>query len=239
MSNLTTAISVVRESVAVILRIHPVRPETLKKGNVRPAAFNANLVGSAFCIIADRYLLTAHRILNDRQQRVPKDQFYAFIVPQNGDVAYQFPDISFPAERADLDISTLEIGPCVTAGVHIPAISVSFKEKADGNNVVTMGLPAPEISGLKVDPRGNFLGGQFFLKSHANEGIVSTHYVIGGGHIYELNVGWHHGESGGPIVALSDAPAAFSLMQHYRNIQSPHGMMAGPHRGSAVSAVKL
>ncbi len=92
--------------------------------------------------------------------------------------------------------------------------------------------------GLEVDHHGNFHGGQFFLKSHANEGIVSAQYVTDGVLMYELNVGWHHGESGGPVADEADRPAVFSLMQHYRNIQSPHGMVAGPHRGCALSGIQ-
>ena len=81
------------------------------------------------------------------------------------------------------------------------------------------------------------MGGQFFLKSHANEGIVAAQYELGGNQMYELNVGWHHGESGGPIATASSSPVVFSLMQHYRNVQSPHGIVAGPHRGVALSCI--
>lgn len=238
MADLTTVIPVVRESVAAILRLHTVKPETVKKGKVRPAKIGGAMVGTAFCIVADRYLLTAHHVLNDGQQRDPKDKFYAFVVPQNGDQAYHFPVVSFPVERPDSDIVVLEVGPCATAGVRIPAIPVSFGQQADGNHVVTVGFPAPEIAVLNLDQQGNYLGGQVFLKSHANEGIVSAQYVIGGKQLYELNIGWHHGESGGPIIAIKDPPAAFSLMQHYRNVKSPHGVVAGPHRGHALSVIR-
>lgn len=238
MADLSTVIPLVRESVAAVLRLHTVRPETVKKGKVRPARFGATLAGSAFCVVGDRYLLTAHHVLNGGQQRDPNDRFYALIVPQNGDPAHHFPVISFLIERPDLDIAIFEVGPCPNAGVRLPAIPVSFARQADGNRVVTMGFPAPEIAGLNVDHQGNYLGGQFFLKSHANEGIVSAQYVVGGVRLYELNVGWHHGESGGPVVSLTDPPAAFSLMQHYRNIKSPHGMVAGPHRGCALAVIQ-
>lgn len=238
MADLRAVIPVFRESVAAILRLHTVKPETVKKGKVTPARIGGALVGSGFCVVEDRYLLTAYHILNNGQQRDPNDKFYAFIVPQNGDPAYHFPVISFPIERRDVDMVALEIGPCATAGVRIPALPVSFAQEADGNHVVTIGFPAPEIAALNLDRQGNYLGGQFFLKSHANEGIVSANYVIGRTRLYELNVGWHHGESGGPIICLKDPPAAFSLMQHYRNIKSPHGVVAGPHRGHALSTIQ-
>ncbi len=179
----------------------------------------------------DRYLLTAFHLLNGGQHRNTVDRFYAFVVPGNGNPAFHSSIVGFPVERPDLDLAVLGIGPCTTDGVHMPALPVSFTRRPDGTRVVTTGYPAPSIAGLNVDPQGNLKGGEFFLKSHANEGIVSAQYVIGAALIYELNVGWHNGESGGPVVALEEPPAAISLMQHYRNIQSPHGIVAGPHRG--------
>jgi len=238
MADLTTAIPSVRESTAAILRIRPVRAEKVKKGKVRPAQFQAGVVGSAFCVVADRYLVTAFHVLNGGQPRNPQDKFFALVVPGNGDPAFHFPIVSVRLERADVDVAVLEIGACATAGVHIPAVPVTFAAQPDGSRVVTVGFPAPEIAQLGVDAQGNFIGGQFFLKSHANEGIVSAQYVIGGVRGYELNVGWHHGESGGPIAKLADTPAVFSLMQHYRNVQGPHGVMPGPHRGCALSTVE-
>ena len=50
---------------------------------------------------------------------------------------------------------------------------VAFQPFEDGQRVLTVGFPAPEIHGLNMDPQGNFVAGQFFLKSHANEGIVA------------------------------------------------------------------
>jgi hypothetical protein len=238
MSDLLTAIPSIRESVAAILRLHVVKPEKIKKGKVRPAQIGAAIVGSAFCVVANRYLMTANHIFNDGQPRDYKDKFYAFIVPGNGDPAFHFPIISFPLERPDVDIAVIEVGPCVTTGQSISAIPLTFAPQADGSRVVTVGFPAPEIAGINVDPQCNYQGGQFFLKSHVNEGIVSAQYFFGGIKVYELNVGWHHGESGGPIVSLTDPPAAFSLMQQYRNIKSPHGVVAGPHRGCALSMIQ-
>jgi len=238
MPDLVTAIPVVRQSVAAILRVRMSRAETVKKGKVRPAQFQVAFMGSAFCVATDRYLVTAFHVLNGGQPRNTQDRFYAFVVPGNGDPAFHFPVIGFPVERPNIDMAIVEIGPCATPGVSIPAVAVSFDRQPDGARVVTVGCPSPEIGGLNVDAQGNFLGGQFFLKSHANEGIVSAQYVIGAVPVYELNVGWHHGESGGPVAVLTDPPRVFSLMQHYRNIKSPHGTVAGPHRGCALSAIQ-
>jgi len=230
-------ISAIRGSVAAILR--------LRTKNGRPAAAGApstiemdGSFGSAFCVVRNRYLVTAHHTLNGGQRRDPGDRFYALVVPGNGDVAHTFPVVSFPVERPELDVAVLEIGSCATAGVELPAVPVAFAPRRDGTRVITVGFPSPEIQGLSVDPEGNYRGGQFFLKSHASQGIVSAQYGIGGVPVYEVDVGWHHGESGGPIAGLDDGAAVIALMQHYRNIQSPHGVVAGPHRGISLAAIR-
>jgi Trypsin-like peptidase domain len=232
MSDFITAIAGARESVAAILRIHPKNSEKAEAG------YEVSLAGSAFAVAADRLLLTAHHILNGGNPRDPADKFYALTVPGNGDEARVFPVVSFPLERSDCDLAALKLGPSAAPNALIPALPVSFASMPDGSRVVTIGFPAPEIASVALDRDGNYTSGRFFLKSHANEGIVSAQYDLAGAHIYELSVGWHHGESGGPIVALSDPPAAISLMQHYRNVQSPHGFVAGPHRGYALSVIR-
>ncbi|MCJ7616076.1 MAG: hypothetical protein MUO43_06015, partial [Desulfobacterales bacterium] len=83
----------------------------------------------------------------------------------------------------------------------------------------------------------NWLGGNLFLKGHANEGIISGQFEIQGRLIYELNVGWYQGESGGPIVSL-DPIAAFSIMQQYRKVSTEHGVVAGPHQGRALNLIE-
>jgi hypothetical protein len=223
--------------VVAVFRFRQVRSQTTKKGKVRPAQYNVGS-GSGFSVVADRYVVTAFHVLNEGRPRNPQDKFLVFVVPGNGDPAFHFPVIAFPIERADLDLAVIEIGPCATQGVHLPAVPVSFTPQADGTRVLTIGFPAPEVVGLNIDPQGNYLGGQFFLKSHANEGIVSAQYLIGPLRVYEFNIGWHHGESGGPVVRLDDPAAAFTVMQQYRNIKSPHGIVAGPHRGCALSALQ-
>ncbi|MEI8356698.1 MAG: trypsin-like peptidase domain-containing protein, partial [Deltaproteobacteria bacterium] len=212
-------------------------------GKLQPAQFECGW-GSAFSIVSDKYIVTAFHVLNDGKPRDPSTKFYALVVPGNGDPFFTFPVVAFPIERQVLDIAVLEIGPCSTAGIHLPALPVSFVPQTDGTEVLTMGFPAPEIAGLNADPQGNFLGGQFFLKSHANEGIVAAQYILNvpgvanNPHFYELNVAWHHGESGGPIVTATDQPVVFSLMQHYRNVQGPNGVLPGPRRGIALSAIR-
>jgi len=260
MTDLIAAIPAVRDSIVAVLRLRLTLPSPAE-GHDRPMPQDHNSkrsrpgaevsatedepprpqlqwsFGSAFCIVEDRYLLTAHHVLSGGKAREPGDRFYALAVPGNSAPAFHFPVVAFPLERADLDLAVLEIGPCATPGTRLPALPVSFARQPDGTRALTMGYPAPLVSSLSVNSVGEYQGGQLFLKSHANEGIVAAQYDQDGALFYELNVGWHHGESGGPVVSVAGEPAAFSIMQQYRNIQSPHGVVAGPHRGRALSAI--
>ena len=147
--------------------------------------------------------------------------------------------VGFPLEDAANDLAILEVGPPAAAGQHIPPVPITFGRPPDGTLVLTYGFPSPVIGGAQLAPDGRlFGGGQFFLKGHANEGIVAAQYDIGGGvWQFEFNVAWHHGESGGPIFR-ADPLAAFALMQQYRNIQTPHGVFPGPHSGRALAVIQ-
>jgi hypothetical protein len=242
MAPLTVSIPKVRESIVALLRLRLTRPERFKKGKgqPRPAQFEAGW-GSAFCVMQDKYLITAAHVLisGAGTTRDPLAKFYALVVPGNGDPYFTFPVVSFPVERPDLDIAVLEIGPCSNPAVHLPALPVTFAGQPDGAPVLTMGFPAPEIVGLNADPQGNFLNGRFFLKSHANEGIIAAQYLLNGNvPFYELNVGWYHGESGGPVATCANEPVAFTLMQQYRKVQTPDGIVMGPRRGVPLSEIK-
>jgi hypothetical protein len=236
---LTVAVPKLRESVTAIFRLRLTKAESIDQGKVVPAQYEVGW-GSGFCVLTDKYVVTAFHVLSGgNPARDPAAKFYALVVPNNGDPFYWFPVLSFPLERPDLDLAVVEVGACSNPAIHLPALPVSFAPQPDGTQVLTMGFPAPEVAGLHADPQGNFLGGQFFLKSHANEGMVAAQYVLAGTlPFYELNVGWHHGESGGPVATTADAPVVFTLMQHYRNVQGPHGVLAGPRRGIALSAIQ-
>jgi hypothetical protein len=236
--DIAEAIPKVRSSIAAVLRLHTVKPAAMHKGKQRPAQIQASISGTAFCIVTDKYLVTAYHVLNGGKPRDTNDKFYAFIVPSNSDHAHHFTIVGFPIEKAEHDIVVLEIGPCSNKEIHIENLPITFANQADGIRIITMGFPAPEIAAVNLDKDGNYVGGQFFLKSHANEGIISAQYNMSGLHMYELNVGWHHGESGGPIVIPNDPPQAFSIMQHYRNVTTPHGVVAGPHRGCSLEGIQ-
>ena len=143
-----------------------------------------------------------------------------------------------PIQRADCDIAVLELGKGVDVKIPLPELPVRLSIPADGSRVLTVGFPSPGVAGLSIDPSGNFRSGSFFLKSHANEGILAAQYSAPPFHMCEFNVEWHHGESGGPVVQLDEPLCAVSLMQHYRNIEGPNGILAGPRRGFSLRAVE-
>jgi hypothetical protein len=237
MSDIARPLAQVRDSVCAVMRIVKLKPKRKKQGPP-VVQFRLAFVGTAWCIVPDRFLLTAYHVLNEGKPRDPADVFYAFTVPANGDAAYHFPVTAFPLEDADADIAALEIGPPVIPGQHIPSAPVTFSRPPDGSEVLTIGFPAPEIKGGQLDDAGHFLGGGvFFLKSHSNTGIVAAQYDLSGKWFFEFNVGWHHGESGGPVFCLNPV-AAFAIMQQYRNVQTPHGIFPGPHRGRSLEAVR-
>lgn len=239
MVDLAEGIPLARNSVVALLRIHLARPATIKKGKPKPAVYEAAMVGTAFCVVNDRYLVTAHHVFNNREPRRPNDKFYALIVPNNGLQAFHYPVVAFPLEDAAHDMAVIEIGPCTTPGQHLSALPITTSPQVDGAHVFTVGFPSPAINSLSLDDDGTYRGGEMFLKSYANEGIVSAQFQdLTGTHFYELNVDWHHGESGGPILRLSEPPAVFSMMQQYRPIQGPHGVIVGPHQGRGLSCIE-
>jgi len=226
MPDFPTVVAAIRDAVCAILRVKQAQAQ---------GQFEVAFVGSGWCINAGRYVVTAHHIFNDGIARNPADKFFVFVVPGNGPAAYHTPVVGVPFEDAAIDMAILEI--VAPPNYQLSVIGVTFSSPPDGAHVLTFGFPSPSIVAANVDKQGNWLGGNLLLKGHANEGIVSAQYNLGSDYVYELNVGWHHGESGGPVLTL-DPVAAFAMMQFYRNIQSPHGVVAGPHMGRALSQMK-
>jgi hypothetical protein len=225
----------IRDSVCAVLKIsRSIDQSGLQPDQVR---WDMSIAGTAWCIVPNRYLVTAYHVFNRGQPRNPGDKFSIFVVPGNGPRAYNTEVIGFPVERPDVDMTVIEISPPTDFPSNIPSMNVTLDRPKDGEKVLTYGFPAPQIYQGNVDINGIWRGGNLFLLANANEGIVAGQFEVNKLVTYELNVGWHHGESGGPIIRLKSG-AAFSIMQRYRNIQTQHGTMAGPHQGNALSAIE-
>lgn len=234
-AGLVEPIARIRDSVCAVLRIRKAADQSgLQPGQVN---YEIGIVGTAWCIVPNRYLVTAFHVFNECKAREAADKFFVFTVPGNGPIAYHAPVIAFPIERPDVDMAIIEVSLPSGFPVTIPSMSVTFDRLADGEKVLTYAFPAPRINQGRVNANGEWCGGDLFLKANANEGIVAGQFEYNSLITYELNVGWHHGESGGPIIRLKTV-AAFSIMQRYRNIQTPLGIVAGPHQGNALSAIE-
>lgn len=231
---LADGIEGVRDSVCALMRT---RRREVRRKKQTLVEVQCSIVGTAWCAVSDRYLVTAHHVLNEGKAPQEGDRYYAFIVPHNGPTAHHISVTGVSLSEPTLDLAVVEVVIPPGSGLHLTAIPLLGHRPPDGSRVLTYGFPAPEIAKAVVGPDGSYLGGQMFLKGHANEGIIAAQYEVGGSWHYEFNVGWHHGESGGPVVLESEG-AAFAVMQGYRNVKSPHGVFAGPHGGRSLEGIR-
>jgi Trypsin-like peptidase domain len=238
MPDFVTAIAGIRESVVGIMRIQPVPTRGTRGGRPKPPGFSLSFVGTGFCIVRDRILFTANHIFNNGNARNQGDRFYAFYAPGNGQRAFNREIVGFPYADPAIDMAAIEMAPPQAGQPNLAACSVTFADVIDGTSALTYGFPAPGITGANLGPGGQWLGGNLSLMSYANEGLVSAKYIVNNTLNYEFNINWHHGESGGPILRLTDQPAVFAMMQGYRNVATPHGTVAGPHIGRALRSAE-
>jgi hypothetical protein len=231
MSDVRKAIAAIRDGVCAILRIAP-----------SPVAgqFNLAIVGTTWCIASNRTFVTAHHVLNAGNPRDTSHRFYVLRAPGNGRALNYWPVTGFRLEDATRDLVILDAPVPAGQGLAVPGIPVTMTPPEDGTPVLTYGCPAPVIASAGVSNQGDLATIQTILFTHASTGIVAAQYRKSPSPdiIFEFSVGWHHGESGGPVCRLDREVAAFAVMQHYRNIQGPHGTMAGPRRGLALSAIQ-
>ena len=233
MIDLPQTIGAIRDAVCSILRIRKAQDQSgLQPDETR---WDTHF-GTAWCVVDNRDLVTAcHNLGKSRDQN---DKFVILTSPSNGPIAYHTPVVGFYIERPDSDMAIVEISPPPGFPAHIPAIPVTFEKPVDGERVLTYGYPSPQIRKASIGAAGDWLGGgNLLLKANANEGIVAAQYEEKSIVTYELNVGWHHGESGGPIIR-ANSNAAFSIMQCYRPIKTPHGTVTGPHQGISLVAIE-
>src|SRR2546427_12250847 len=163
MSDFPSAIAAVRDAVCGILRIRPVRPGAHE--------FQVAFVGTGWCFSPRRYLATAHHVFDDGKARNPSDKFYAFVVPDNGPVAYHAPVVAVPFEDPVIDMAILEVAP--PASYRLSAVPVTFARPRAGSHVLTYGFPSPTIAAASADQDGNWLRGIPRVARPRNAGRVS------------------------------------------------------------------
>jgi hypothetical protein len=141
-------------------------------------------------------------------------------------------------EDVDLDVAVLRV-PASTVRSPLPLV---LEHVEDGTRVLTFGCPSAKIQNAVVSGRGELLKAHAFLAPFANEGIVSGHYDVWTeepppkhlGSLYEFNVSWLNGESGGAVIRVQPF-GAFAVMQSYRRIPTPVGDVPGPRRGFGLT----
>lgn len=231
MSGAITAIAGVRDAVCALLRITPAQVV---------GQFQLGIVGTTWCVATPGAFVTAYHVLNGGSPRDPSHKYYVLRAPGNGHVLQHWPVVGFHLEDSARDLAILDAPLPPQASFTVPAIPVGLTPPPDGTPVLTYGCPAPVVTGASLTPQGDLTTIQTVLFTHGNTGIVAAQYPAPPltDTIFEFSVAWHHGESGGPVLQLEPQVAAFAVMQHYRNIQGPHGTMAGPRRGLGLTAIQ-
>ncbi len=231
MSEIPAAISSIRDAVCALLRVAP--GQTAEQ-------FQMSIVGTTWCVRANAVFLTAHHALNNGKPRDPAHRYHVLRAPGNGHVLQHWPVAGFRLEDPVRDLALFDAPVPAGGGFAVPAIPIALAPPPDGTSVLTYGCPAPAVTRGSVTNRGDITAIQTVLFTHASTGIVAAQYEGSPRTdvLFEFSVGWHHGESGGPVLRLEPEVAAFAVMQHYRNIEGPHGTMAGPRRGIALAAIQ-
>ncbi len=215
----------VRDSICGLLRVRALPDKQV----------NLAIVGTTWCVVQNRYFLTAQHVLNDGNPRNPADQFIIIRAPGNGTRLERFPVVGFRLEDAQHDFAILEIHDPATQGAMVPSLRISFESVRDGTDVLTYGCPAPRVTGASL-AQGQ-LHFQTALVATANHGMVSAQFPPPEAPLYVFNVHWFSGESGGPILDTKTL-RVFSVMQRYMNVEAPHGIIAGPRMGRSLAAIR-
>lgn len=197
-----------------------------------------DVAGTAWAAGTPSTFITASHVVNPRS---PDDRWY---VLRRVDAAsmdlHIWPVTEIVLDDADLDVAVLR-APAATIEQPIP---LSLEDVPDGTRVLTLGCPSAKIQNGALTAKGELLKARAFLAPFANEGIVSGHYDVSTeeepirrlGTLYEFNVSWLNGESGGAVIRVEPF-GAFAVMQSYRRIPTPVGDVPGPRRGFALAAL--
>jgi len=123
-SGMVKPIEKIRDAVCAVLKVR--RAANQSAAQPGQTLFEASITGTAWCVVPNRYLVTAYHVLNQGQPRDPADRFYIFAVPRNGLIAHHTAVIGFPVERADVDMAVIEISPPSGFPANIPSLPVTW-----------------------------------------------------------------------------------------------------------------
>lgn len=221
------AVARARDAICAVVRVR--RDEA---GVVR-----VDVSGTAWAAVTPSTFVTARHVVNPREgQRL-------YVARRTGPASTAleiWPVEEIPLEDAELDVAVLRV-PASTVANPLPIV---LDQVEDGTRVLTFGCPSARIQDGVVSPRGELRSAHAFLAPFANEGIVSGHYDVWNeespprhlGPLYEFNVSWLNGESGGAVIRVEPF-GAFAVMQSYRKIPTPIGDVPGPRRGFGLASL--
>lgn len=201
-------------------------------------ALRVEVSGTAWAAGAPTTFLTASHVVNPR----PEGQRW-YVVRRTSPASTEleiWPVEAVLLDDAELDVAVLRV-PASTVRRPLPLV---LEQVEDGTRVLTFGCPSARVQDGVVTPRGELTKAHAFLAPFANEGIVSGHYDVWNeesparhlGPLYEFNVSWLNGESGGAVIRVQPF-GAFAVMQSYRKIPTPLGDVPGPRRGFGLSSL--
>ena len=169
MSNMAGVVAGVRESVGALLRIR----KAADQSKAPPGEFQVErvVVGTAWCVVSNRYLVTAHHVFNSGGPRDLNDRFFAFFVPGNGAAIYHTPITSFPVENSAADLAVVEIEPRPGFPANVTALPITYSKPHDGERVLTYGFPAPVVTTAIIDNQLNWRGGSWSSKATPTRGL--------------------------------------------------------------------
>jgi hypothetical protein len=223
------AVAKAREAICAVVRV--------RRGD--GGAVHVDVSGSAWAAGSPSTFVTASHVVRPR----PAGQrWYVARRTSPASTALEiWPVAEIALEDADLDVAVLRV-PASTVRAPLPLL---LDHVEDGTRVLTFGCPSARIQDAVVSPRGELQGASAFLAPFANEGIVSGHYDVSTedapprhlGPLYEFNVSWLNGESGGAVIRVEPF-GAFAVMQSYRKIPTPIGDVPGPRRGFGLAHLR-
>jgi hypothetical protein len=225
---LVEAVARARDAVCAVVRV---------RGDAAGGA-RVDVSGTAWAAGNPSTFVTASHVVNPRP---PGQRWYVVRRTSPSSTALEiWPVAEIALEDAELDVAVLRV-PASRVSAPLPLL---LDHVDDGTRVLTLGCPSARIQDAVVSPRGELLSAQAFLAPFANEGIVSGHYDVSTedatprhlGPLYEFNVSWLNGESGGAVIRVEPL-GAFAVMQSYRKIPTPLGDVPGPRRGFGLGSL--
>lgn len=201
-------------------------------------AVRVDVSGTAWAAGSPTTFVTAKHVVNPRPEG---QRWYVVRRTSPASTALEiWPVEEILVEDDDLDVAILRV-PASTVRSPLPLL---LDHVEDGTRVLTYGCPSARIQDGVVTARGELRSAHAFLAPFANEGIVSGHYDVSTeespprhlGPLYEFNVSWLNGESGGAVIRVEPF-GAFAVMQSYRKIPTPIGDVPGPRRGFGLAAL--